>query len=287
MNTALQQAANHIQNAEALLITAGAGMGIDSGLPDFRGVHGFWRAFPPLQALGIHFQSMANPDQFWQNPKLAWGFYGWRLRAYRQTVPHQGHQLLQQWAATKPHGLRVFTSNVDGQFQKSGIPEAHITTCHGSIHHLQCQNGNCPSGVWSADSWQPDIDENTCQLKNAPPRCPQCGGIARPNILMFNDWDWQGARYTHQRQTLDHWIQNSSKLVIIEIGAGKAIPTVRHYSERITKQKRASLIRINPDEPQVSQMHYIVLKMGALQALQALDGIIQSHARTGEQAHDR
>ena len=41
MNTALQQAANHIQNAEALLITAGAGMGIDSGLPDFRGVHGF------------------------------------------------------------------------------------------------------------------------------------------------------------------------------------------------------------------------------------------------------
>ena len=36
-----QRAAEAIRNARALVITAGAGMGVDSGLPDFRGDRGF------------------------------------------------------------------------------------------------------------------------------------------------------------------------------------------------------------------------------------------------------
>ena len=35
-----------ISEADAVIITAGAGMGVDSGLPDFRGDVGFWRAYP-------------------------------------------------------------------------------------------------------------------------------------------------------------------------------------------------------------------------------------------------
>jgi NAD-dependent SIR2 family protein deacetylase len=42
-------AARLIQQADVLLILAGNGMGIDSGLPDFRGDHGFWKAYPPLE----------------------------------------------------------------------------------------------------------------------------------------------------------------------------------------------------------------------------------------------
>ena len=44
----LQQAAAWLRAADGLLITAGAGMGIDSGLPDFRGPGGFWAAYPAL-----------------------------------------------------------------------------------------------------------------------------------------------------------------------------------------------------------------------------------------------
>ena len=36
-----------IHSCSALLIGAGAGMGVDSGLPEFRGKEGFWRAYPP------------------------------------------------------------------------------------------------------------------------------------------------------------------------------------------------------------------------------------------------
>lgn len=39
--TKLKQFAEHLKQADGLLITAGAGMGVDSGLPDFRGDQGF------------------------------------------------------------------------------------------------------------------------------------------------------------------------------------------------------------------------------------------------------
>ena len=46
---------------DALIITAGAGMGVDSGLPDFRGTEGFWKAYPVIKDLGYSFSEMANP----------------------------------------------------------------------------------------------------------------------------------------------------------------------------------------------------------------------------------
>jgi NAD-dependent SIR2 family protein deacetylase len=47
----LARAASALRTADALLVHAGAGMGVDSGLPDFRGPQGFWRAYPPMKDL--------------------------------------------------------------------------------------------------------------------------------------------------------------------------------------------------------------------------------------------
>ncbi len=52
----IKRAAQAIQKADRMIISAGAGMGVDSGLPDFRGVNGFWRAFPALEQLGQRFE---------------------------------------------------------------------------------------------------------------------------------------------------------------------------------------------------------------------------------------
>nr|VFK03587.1 MAG: Sir2 family protein [Candidatus Kentron sp. H]VFK03900.1 MAG: Sir2 family protein [Candidatus Kentron sp. H]VFK06621.1 MAG: Sir2 family protein [Candidatus Kentron sp. H] len=94
MQATILHAAKQISRAEAILIGAGAGMGVDSGLPDFRGNEGFWRAYPPLKRLGLSFVSMANPLWLETDPALAWGFYGHRLHLYRDTVPHAGFQIL-------------------------------------------------------------------------------------------------------------------------------------------------------------------------------------------------
>src|SRR5689334_6849565 len=96
LDAAIARAAALIRDADALLIGAGAGIGVDSGLPDFRGDHGFWRAYPPLAKLGIRFVEIANPRSFARHPELAWGFYGHRLALYRDTVPHEGFTILRE-----------------------------------------------------------------------------------------------------------------------------------------------------------------------------------------------
>lgn len=260
----LHTAALWLGEADGLLITAGAGMGIDSGLPDFRGPGGFWAVYPALGRAKIAFESIANPDAFARDPRLAWGFYGHRLNLYRHTTPHDGFRMLLDMAAEKPHGTWVFTSNVDGQFQKAGFPADRVCEIHGSIHHLQCTTG-CTGKIWPADDFQPEVDTDSCRLLSELPHCPSCGGLARPNILMFGDWGWLEQRTALQYQRLQQWLAGLARPVCIEIGAGTHIPTVRNFSERCGGR----LIRINPGETETPPKA-ISLNLGGKSGITAL-----------------
>lgn len=228
-------------------------MGVDSGLPDFRGNEGFWNAYPPIRQLGLSFSEMANPEWFETNPKLAWGFYGHRLHLYRDTEPHRGFSLLRKLGESKPEGYFVFTSNVDGQFQKAGFDEKNIYECHGSIHHFQCFE-NCQERIWSAESYDTPVNVEKLEALELP-QCLNCGAIARPNILMFGDWGFNSRRVANQQAQLESWLdhlrRSHATLLIIEVGAGKAVPTVRMASEQIARQMDATFIRINPRDRDV------------------------------------
>lgn len=271
--SAVETAASLIEQADALIVAAGAGMGVDSGLPDFRGQEGFWRAYPALRAAQIDFYDIASPAAFHASPERAWGFYGHRLALYRRTLPHPGFALLQHWGTRMHHGLSVFTSNVDGQFQKAGFDPSHIHECHGSIHHLQCLQP-CRDTVWAADDFQPDVDEQACRLRNLPPLCPHCGGAARPNVLMFGDGGWVERRSAAQATRQDLWLSAVTRPVVIELGAGTAIPSVRHFSHRVIQQFGGRLVRINPDEGGVPTRLDVGLRMGAAQALAAIARVL-------------
>jgi len=248
----IRRARDALAEASALLVCAGAGMGVDSGLPDFRGNEGFWRAYPPFARLGLSFMDLANPSWFRRDPELAWGFYGHRLNLYRKTEPHPGFAALLRFGEALPAGVFVFTSNVDGQFQMAGFSEDGIVECHGSIHHLQCSRP-CRRAIWPAANEEVTIDEDTFRAAPPLPPCPSCGEVARPNILMFGDWAWIPDRSTAQEDRFESWLDRAGTagLVIIEIGAGSAVPTVRMLSERTAASTGATLIRINPREPQL------------------------------------
>jgi NAD-dependent SIR2 family protein deacetylase len=267
---ALRRAAGMLVNADGLLIAAGAGMGVDSGLPDFRGTTGFWRAYPALGRAAIRFEQIANPGAFRSDPRLAWGFYGHRLQLYRRTRPHAGFAILQSIARQLPHGAAVFTSNVDGQFQRAGFAEARIAECHGSIHWLQCV-APCSPHIWPAEGFEPVVDEAACRLQSALPSCPHCGGMARPNILMFGDGQWLARRSDEQQRRLDNWMSQASRLVTIELGAGSAIPTVRYFAE----QAGAPLLRFNPSESRVGGGRGEGFPVGALDGMTGLAGALE------------
>jgi NAD-dependent SIR2 family protein deacetylase len=272
----LAAAAEALSKADALLITAGAGMGVDSGLPDFRGNEGFWRAYPPLARLGVSFIDMANPFWFQRDPELAWGFYGHRLKLYRETLPHRGFELLARWGGSMENGSFVFTSNVDGQFQRGGFEDDRIVECHGSIHHLQC-TGPCNEQIWSADPIDLEVVEETFRAVAPLPECSRCGSLARPNVLMFNDWHWVPHRCSEQERRFQTWLSTAARarLAVVELGAGTAVPTVRMTSERLASQSDATLIRINPREPQVPHGH-IGIEANALEALEAIDSLLSA-----------
>lgn len=273
------RAAALIAQADGLLVAAGAGMGVDSGLPDFRGAQGFWHAYPALARAHIDFYAIASPAAFRPRPKQAWGFYGQRLALYRSTLPHAGFGLLRRWGDALPHGCAVFTSNVDGHFQRAGFDDALVRECHGSIHHLQCL-APCSEQIWSAEGFMPDVDATRCELRNALPACPRCGGLARPNILMFGDGDWLEQRDATQSAALARWLAGVRRLVLIEIGAGTDVPSVRHFSQAMLRAGDARLIRINPRASAVPGPQHVALPMGALEALVAIDRWLGQKRRT-------
>ena len=209
---------------------------------------------------------MANPTWFTKDPTRAWGFYGHRLNLYRETIPHQGFAILKKWADTK--NAFVYTSNVDGQFQKAGFAEEHICECHGSIHWLQhLHPSNEGEEIWSADQTQIDIDTEQVRAVGILPQ--KNGTLVRPNILMFGDYYWLGDRTDAQYEKMQEWANkvDASKLVIIEIGAGTAIPSVRNQSSRL-QRAGGTLIRINPRESQGADIPFAC---GGKQALIAIE----------------
>ena len=243
----LAQAAHWIGTAQAMVVAAGAGMGIDSGL---------------------QFGNMGSPEALQQRPAAAWGIYGQQLNLYRAAAPHAGFGLIRAWGQRMQQGCFVFTSNVDGHFQKAGFPSARVYECRGSIHRLQCV-ANCEGSIWSTADLRPQVDEAACEWRGELPTCPRCGALARPNILMTDDWRWNETRSAQQRMLLDMWLDSVQAPLVLEIGAGRAVPTVRNFTRRM--QLRGSrLIRINLHEANIHNPGDIELALGARQALQAL-----------------
>ena len=279
--SSLENAVEAIKQANYLIVTSGAGLGVDSGLPDFRGSEGFWKSYPPIAKKGLTFPETSNPRWFHKDPKFAWGFYGHRYHLYKDTYPHQGFHILKKWCEGMSLGYSIFTSNVDGHFQKAGFPEERIQECHGSINYLQCVDDyKCSGSIWPAGDLRVKVDENF-QAKDPLPKCIHCSGLARPNILMFDDYTWVPHRTENQEknfeQDLGRVLSEAHKVVIIEIGAGEAVPTVREFGqELLDKVSNSVLIRVNPRDPTGSHERLIKLPMKGLQALEEIDCLLNN-----------
>jgi hypothetical protein len=91
---------------------------------------------------------------------------------------------------------------------------------------------------------------------------------------MFDDGDWLGGRAAQQLDRYAEWLadieRNSLRLTVIELGAGTAVPTVRHECERRAASADGTLIRINPRDDDVPPGG-IAIPLGALEALRRIN----------------
>ena len=161
---------------------------------------------------------------------MAWGFYGHRRGLYRSTPPHRGFELLRRWGEARPAGYGVFTSNVDGQFQLAGFDPERIHECHGAIEFEQCVS-DCGAGIYPAPPEDVHVELETLLAAEPLPSCPQCGGLSRPNILMFGDWGYDSDREGAQARKLRSWLQgvDRTQLVVVECDLARVEQTRRDW----------------------------------------------------------
>jgi NAD-dependent deacetylase len=145
----------------------GAGVSAASGIPTFRGAGGLWRSHRP--------EDLATPEAFDRDPVLVWEWYAWRRELVAKARPNRAHEVLAAWSRRYPD-FRLVTQNVDGLHERAGT--RNVTRFHGSLWSLACRDhcGGAPEGWEAPDS-----------LGNLPPRCPHCGGLARPGVVWFGE----------------------------------------------------------------------------------------------------
>lgn len=277
LNEVIRRAAQSIKHCDRLLITAGAGLGVDSGLPDFRGPEGFWRAYPAYKHLGLEFQELANPRWFEEDPALAWGFYGHRMELYRATRPHDGFAIMLRWAQARSDHF-VFTSNVDDAFARSGFDRERIYEVHGTLSKLQCTR-NCGVGIFPSDAATVTIDPATFRAVGELPKCCRCGSLARPNVLMFNDVGYDFTNNCREESKFEHFVNRAGRLTILELGCGTHVPSVRIAGETVASSTPGcKFIRINPRESEIDRgagdFERISIPLGALDALTRIDALM-------------
>lgn len=253
----LSEAKKLISNADAIAIFAGAGMSVDSGLDSFRGNNGLWTASIPIEGVEYNYLDLMTHQAFDENPIDAWKFIIRLKEKFEQTNPHEGYYHLLELLRDKDYF--IVSSNIDDQFLKAGFDENKILEIHGSINFMQCMD------ILEREIWlTPDMNSYELRLDHLP-RCPNCGGHCRPNILLFGDWFWISIRSVHQQLRFQKWSSeikaSKKKIVALEIGAGKTIPSIRKASETFAKE--CPLIRVNTMDYEIKAANHLSIQMGA------------------------
>ncbi len=182
MNRTIHKAANLMKNANAIAIFAGAGMGVDSGLEQYRGTDGLWTKSISFNNATVNYYDLLKPEAFREKPELAWGLIGSLMERYDSTPLHIGFSILKELISKKEYF--VVTSNIDEHFQKAGFNPKKIFEYHGSIYNSQCMY-NLECDVW--DTEYPKVDTENIMAYPPFPTCPVCHSYCRPNVHLFED----------------------------------------------------------------------------------------------------
>ena len=168
MERSVEAAAARLRAARRVTVLTGAGVSAASGIPTFRGEAGLWRSFRA--------EDLATPEAFERDPITVWAWYDWRRRAIAAARPNAAHETIASWSRSFDE-FTLVTQNVDGLHELAGT--AGIVRFHGSIWTLRCASscGARPEG------WE----DRTAPLAEIPPRCPDCGGLARPGVVWFGE----------------------------------------------------------------------------------------------------
>jgi NAD-dependent deacetylase len=147
-----------------LVVLTGAGVSQESGLRTFRDAQtGLWAQHKP--------EDLASPAAFQRDPKLVWDWYAWRREALKGVRPNPGHYALAEMEKHVPE-FTLITQNVDGLHRMAGT--RNMLELHGNIQRVRCADCGAFPETWDDQA-------------ESVPRCAQCGGLLRPDVVWFGE----------------------------------------------------------------------------------------------------
>jgi len=201
-----------LQSRNVVALT-GAGISVESGIPDFRSADGLWSRFDPLEYATIH--------AFRKNPAKVWELLQEMDRIITAARPNPAHLALAELEA-QGKLLGVITQNVDNLHQAAGSQK--VVEYHGNAHRFVCNTcrGQHP--------------RETLDFEQTPLYC-HCGGLIRPDVVFFGEPIPPAAREEAED------LASSCDLLLIIGTSGEVSPA--NYLPQIAKDHGALIVENN------------------------------------------
>jgi NAD-dependent deacetylase len=249
-----------IDQAERMLFITGAGISADSGLPTYRGVGGLYQGQATEE--GISIEEALSGAMFARRPDITWK-YLWQIGAACHGVRfNRAHEVIALLQQRKPDTW-VLTQNIDGLHRAAGT--VNLIEVHGHAFDLYCTK------CW-AEFAALELIKNYEVKPTLPPRCPKCGGIIRPNVVLF------GERLPDQAVRGMVELSNMDLELVIAIGTSGSFPYILRPIITASYLGVPS-VEINPDKSNVSDIVTYRLPLRAAEAMEKIWALYQEFSR--------
>jgi NAD-dependent deacetylase len=202
----------------------GAGISVESGIPDFRGAGGLWEKYNPSE--------YATREAFEEHPEKVWKMLRELDEVVSRAKPNAAHLGL---ARLETMGLleSVITQNIDNLHQDAG--SRNVIEFHGNCRRLVCLH--CRSIRDTSEARRKMHEE-------FPPRCPSCNAILKPDVVLFGEQIPQEAASSAMKMA-----QEATLLLIVGTSATVAPAS---YLPVVSKKVGATLVEINTERTALS-----------------------------------
>ena len=246
--TPIKEAAKAILRSSNTVALTGAGISVESGIPDFRSPDGLWSRYDPLE--------YGHIGSFRSNPEKVWKMLLEIDELLAKARPNRAHEVL---ANLEKMGFlkAVITQNIDSLHQRAG--SKNVIEYHGHNRSLRCE---------TCGKVYPRAGVDFSRL---PPLC-ECGGLLRPEFVFFGE-----PIPGRERQMAEAAAAGCDVMLVIGT-SGSVAPA--NYLPHIAKSHGARIVEINPNETELPKnIIDIIIREKAGIALQQILDIIESETK--------
>lgn len=254
----VKQAAQLIQEAEIVLIGAGAGISTAAGL-SYSGKRFTDNFGEFIEKYGTIYMKDMYTAGFYPFPtqEEKWGYWS-KHSIINRFQPPALPLYKQLYEIIKEKDYFVLTTNVDHQFYKSGFQAERIFATQGDYGAIQCEKG-CHQKIYDAKElfYQMNNARYNCMIPSyMVPKCPVCGGNMTMHLrcdeyfVEDENWHKMASCYVDFLNKME-----DKKGVLLELGVGFNTPTIIRFpfEKMVYKNNNLSLIRLNLNEAMVPE----------------------------------